>query len=54
MKKLLAILLAMSLSLSLSGCQSVTHDKPVVSVAQLVSHPSLNLIRDNFKKEMKR
>lgn len=52
MKKLLAMFL--SLGLVLSGCSSNPKHLPVVSVAQLVSHPSLNLIRDNFKKEMKK
>lgn len=52
MKKILAMFL--SLGLVLSGCSSNPKHLPVVSVAQLVSHPSLNLIRDNFKKEMKK
>ncbi len=52
MKKILAMIL--SLGLVLSGCSSNPKKLTVVSVAQLVSHPSLNLIRDNFKKEMKK
>ncbi len=52
MKKVLAMIL--SLGLVLSGCSSNPNKLTVVSVAQLVSHPSLNLIRDNFKKEMKK
>lgn len=52
MKKVLAMIL--SLGLVLSGCSSNPKKLTVVSVAQLVSHPSLNLIRDNFKKEMKK
>ncbi len=52
MKKVLAMIL--SLGLVLSGCSSNSNKLTVVSVAQLVSHPSLNLIRDNFKKEMKK
>ena len=52
MKKVLAMIL--SLGLVISGCSSNPKNLPVVSVAQLVSHPSLNLIRDNFKKEMKK
>lgn len=40
-------------SLLLVGCSSNTSKSgPVVSVAQIVSHPSLNTIRDNFTKQM--
>lgn len=50
-KKIFLVLLAGALLLS--GCSYRDTSKPLVSVAQLVSHPSLNLIRDNFKKRMK-
>lgn len=41
-------------SLVLAGCSSNAgkKDVPVVSVAQIVSHPSLNTIRDNFSAQM--
>lgn len=44
----------MAASLLLAGCSSGGADKdvPVVSVAQIVSHPSLNTIRDNFTEQM--
>ncbi len=44
----------LSLGLVLSGCGLHPKTKTRIGVAQLVSHPSLNLIRDNFTKEMKR
>lgn len=51
MKRLFAGMLCMSLLLS--GCAQKDKSIPLVSVAQLVSHPSLNTIRDNFNKRMK-
>ncbi|MBB5182005.1 ABC transporter substrate-binding protein [Catenisphaera adipataccumulans] len=53
MRKIAAWMLSICLLLSSVGCSS--QKKTVrIGVAQLVSHPSLNLIRDNFTKEMKK
>ncbi len=42
----------MCLALVLSGCGFKTKDKTRIGVVQLVSHPSLNTIRDNFTEEL--
>lgn len=51
-RKYVAVILVACLLMT--GCSKRDVNKPLVSIAQLVSHPSLNLIRDNFKKQMKK
>lgn len=54
MKKLMKSLAAcMMCATVLAGCGSKSEDMPLVSVAQIVEHTSLNEIRDAFKDEMK-
>lgn len=50
-KKILAVFL--TLPFIVNGCGQKSNDMPVVSVAQIVSHRSLNTIRDSFKAELK-
>lgn len=52
MKKLLASLLACALLLA--GCANNKESMPTVGIAQIVSHPSLNTIRDAMVKELKK
>lgn len=56
MKKLMKMLAVCAMGVSvLAGCGDKEESKkvPVVSVAQIVEHKSLNTIRDSFKAEMK-
>lgn len=52
MKKI-RMTLSLALLLMMSGCSNTDNDMPSVGVTQIVSHTSLNTIRDSFTKEMK-
>ena len=52
MKKLLTLLLAATLTLSLYGCSGGANDKLKIGIVQPMDHPSLNEIRDTIVSEL--